>query len=88
MITAAILSIVYYLLYFNAYLFLLMPDITANEQFASAVHTAMSYAQAINNIFPVSELLFSIMGVFLAYEIAYAALKIFNWVIRKIPGIN
>lgn len=88
MITAAILTLVYYLLYALAYVFLLAPDVVANPQFASSMATAVSYAQAINSFIPVSELLFTIAGVFLIYEGAYLALKVFNWVIRKFPGIS
>jgi len=88
MITATLLNLVYYLLYALAYVFLLAPDVVANPAFASSMQTAVSYAQAINSFFPVSELLFTIAGIFLLYEGGYLALKVFNWVIRKFPGIS
>lgn len=88
MIVAAILSLVYYVLYALAYLFLLAPDVVANPTFADSMHSAISYAQAIDSFFPVHELLFTIAGVFLAYEAVYFGLKVFNWVIRKFPGIS
>lgn len=88
MISALLLKIIYYIIWLLSSLFLLANDVSINGAFSSSIATAMSYAQAINKIFPVSELLYTIVGVFLAYEIAYFGWKIINWVIRKIPTIS
>lgn len=69
-------------------IFLLADDVVINPAFESSMTTAISYAQAINKIFPVNELLYTIVGIFLVYELAYFGLKIINWIIRKIPTIS
>ena len=88
MILTALLKIVYYLVYAIGGVFLLLPDVSIPVAFSNNMIMALSYTQVINSFFPVSELLYTICGIFLLYEIAYLTLKVFNWVIRKIPTIS
>jgi hypothetical protein len=70
------------------YIFLQLPDVAAFDNFHNALVTGYSYAQAINIIIPVTELITTICVIFLAYEGYYLTLKIINWIIRKIPTIS
>lgn len=88
MILSIILKIVYYFMYLHVGILLLLPDVSISQNFADNLNTAMGYAKSIDNILPVSELLYTIIGVFIAYEIGYLTLKLINWVIRKIPTIS
>lgn len=88
MILSIILKIVYYFIYLHASILLLLPDVTISQNFADNLSTGIGYAKSINNILPVNELIYTIIGVFLAYEIGYLTLKLINWLIRKIPTIS
>ena len=79
---------VYWLIYVFMYIFLLLPDVQPFNTLHNALLTGYSYAQAINMLFPVTELLGGVIVIFLAYEGYYLTLKIINWIIRKIPSIN
>jgi hypothetical protein len=70
------------------WVFLQLPDVTISANFHDSLQTAYSYAQAINNFIPVTELFTTIAVVFLTYEGYYLVLKVINWIIRKIPTIS
>jgi len=88
MIVGAILTMIYYVIWLFTSPFLLLNDVVINTDFSNSLNNAISYAQAINSFFPVSELIYTIVGVFLLYESGYFLLKLINWVLRKIPSIN
>lgn len=88
MILYYLLKIVYWIIYAFMWVFLQLPDVSLPDHFKNSLLAGYSYAQAINTILPIYELVTSICVVFLAYEGYYLLLKIINWIIRKIPSIN
>lgn len=80
-----------YLLYATIFLFTLpirvFPDVTLNPNFASAIATLQSYIAMLVAVIPVATLL-EIFVLYIAFENAHLALKLVNWVIKKIPFIN
>ena len=88
MILAAILSIAYYILLLLGGIFLLAPDVSLSSDILDAIHNGTAYAMTLDAVLPIHELLLVICSIFLAYEAAYLTLKLFNFIIRKIPGLN
>ncbi len=62
-------------------------DISFLTNITVAVSTASGYLSAVSTFAPVSTLLI-IVGLFLGVEFVILLIKIFNWIIRKIPGIS
>lgn len=88
MILAAILTIAYYILLLLGGVFLLAPDVSLSPAVLSAIHNGTAFAMTLDAVLPIHELIVTICGLFLAYEAAYLTLKLFNFIIRKIPGLN
>jgi len=65
----------------------LLPDATISDNVSSAVATASNYLSALDIIIPAYTLT-AIIGIFLIVEGAINGIKLFNWFIRKIPGIS
>jgi len=64
-----------------------LPSGTVPTQWVSAVYSIWAYANEFSYVFPVSTLLFW-LGVVLAFNVAVMVFKLFNWIIRKIPGVS
>lgn len=62
-------------------------DLSLLSNISSAVSTASGYLSSISAFAPVATLI-AIIGLFLAVELFILSVKIINWIIRKIPGIN
>lgn len=88
MLVYILMKIVYYITYTVTYVFLIMPDVAIPQDFSQGLHTGISYARGLNSFFPVGELMYTIIALFLLYEGSYFILKLVNWVIRKIPTIS
>lgn len=88
MITAAFLKIIYFIFLVIGSPFLLAHDVTLSTSFTSSISNVGQVASSLNAILPVYELIVTICVLFLAYETAYLVLKLFNFVIRKIPGVS
>jgi len=88
MIVAAFLKIIYYILFFIGTPFMLAHDVVLSSSFTSSISSISAFASTLDTILPIHELIGTIVVVFLAYETAYLVLKLFNFVIRKIPGIS
>ncbi len=88
MIVAAFLKIIYFIFLVIGSPFLLAHDIVLSTDFTGSISSISSFASTLDSILPVHELIAVIVVVFVAYEAAYMVLKLFNFVIRKIPGIS
>lgn len=65
----------------------IFPDVSLSDSVSSSVATASTYISGLNVVLPVATIL-TIMGLFLTIEGVILLIKIINWFIRKIPGIN
>lgn len=88
MIPTLFLNLVYGLIYTITAPFRLAPLVTLPDVLTTAISQASSYARAIDNFFPVHEMFFIFLYVFVVYELTLFAYKLIMWVIRKIPGIS
>lgn len=67
--------------------FRLAPDVSLPVSWVNAINTGGGYVMSLDNFLPMG-VIFGVLVVFVAYESAYFAIKLVNWVIRKIPGIS
>ena len=88
MIVDIFISIVFLFVYAITAVFRLSPDVSLPSGLTASIGNASGYASAIDDFFPVHELVAVLIGVFLVYEAAYFAYKLIMWVIKKIPTIN
>lgn len=88
MITKGFLTIVYLFLYAITAPFRILPNVSLPATLLDPITTAGHYAISLDHFFPVHELFWIIVGVFVVFEIAVLAWKFINWVIRKIPTIS
>lgn len=65
----------------------LLPDATLPAGLSGAITSASPYTSALNWIIPVDTLL-TVLYYALIVDLAIWTLKIFNWSIRKIPGLK
>jgi len=87
MIFTGFIGIVYAFVYAITAVFRVTPIVSLPIQWTNAIATAGGYISALDNFLPVTVLL-GILAVFVAYEVAYFAVKFINWIIRKIPMIS
>jgi len=88
MIVTGFLYTVYALIYSLTAVFRLAPEVSLPTAITDSISTASAYMSAIDLFFPVHEMVFIFLYVFVVYELAVFAYKLLNWVIRKIPGIS
>lgn len=65
----------------------LLPTIPVPAQWVTAVYQIWSYGNSFSYVFPVQAVLFW-LSIVLAFNAAVLVFKLFNWLIRKIPGIS
>jgi len=87
MIFTAFIGFVYLFVYALTAVFRATPIVSLPVAWTDAIGTAGGYIASLNYFLPVTTLL-GILGVFIAYEVAYFAVKFMNWIIRKIPTIS
>jgi len=87
MITTAILLLLYFVI--NGLLTPIgaLSNVSLPTDITSGITTAGGYLHALNVVLPVDTML-TILGVSLAFELAYLTFKVIMWVLAKIPGIN
>jgi uncharacterized membrane protein len=86
MIVNYILELIYN---FTDYVVNKIPDVELPVFLSSVINTVSSYFSAIYNFLPALTLtLLAIIIIFLSIEGVILFIKISNWFIRKIPGIN
>jgi len=56
-------------------------------QWVSAVYGFWAFANSFSYVFPVSALLFW-LSIVLVFNLSVLTFKLFNWLIRKIPGVS
>jgi hypothetical protein len=87
MITTFILNLIYYAVSAILSPLLLLPDASFPSNVVSAIASASSYISILNVILP-ADTLMTIVGAFLAVEVAIFTYKLIKWVYNKIPGVN
>lgn len=87
MITSAILTLLYGLIYVVISPLRLLPDVSLTGDIASAIATASNYLASVSFILPVASLV-AVFGLILVVEGGILTFKGINWLIRKIPFIN
>lgn len=83
MITSAFLS-----LFFGAVsaLMSILPDVSVNSAFGSAIATGSSYISAIHSFLPlITATLLAIIVVDVLFESSYLLFKVIYWIIRRFP---
>jgi len=65
----------------------ILPNGAIPTQWVTAVYALWSYGVQFQYVFPTRSLLFWLSAV-LVFNVAVAVFKLFNWIIRKIPGIS
>lgn len=88
MIFAGIIEVIYLFVYAITAIIRVAPDVSLPSGMTNSIATASGYISAIDDFFPVHELIYTLVAVFIVYETAYFAYKLIMWVIRKIPGIS
>ena len=84
MITALFLWLIYGFVRTISAPILWVPDVSLSSNIGDAITTAGGYLAPINFIFPV-DVLISVFGIFLTYELLYGVYKITMWVVRRLP---
>lgn len=87
MIITAILNVVYTFVNLVLYPLSLLPNVTLNSNFNSAITTASGYYHSLNVVLPVDTMI-TIFGVSLALEASYLTFKLIMWIIKKVPMLN
>lgn len=64
-----------------------LPGLTLPAEFINSLQTISGYIGVVDNFLPTTTI-FSILGLVLAVEGAIMAYKIFQWIIKKIPGVS
>lgn len=83
-----ILNFILNLIYNISIFFLdLLPEVSMPDGIINAITTAGGYIASMNIILPMDTLL-AIIGLYLTIEGVILVIKIINFIIRKIPGIN
>jgi len=83
MITSAILNIIFLVL---GYLIGLLPDITIDSNFTTAIMTASSYLSTLYSFLPfIVSTILAIIVFDLLFESGYMIFKVVYWVIRRFP---
>jgi hypothetical protein len=88
MIITNLLKIVYDFMYLLTLPFRVLPDVTLPVFITGTIATASSYISSINHFLPITEMVYLLVVLFIAYESAYFGYKLIMWVIRKIPTIS
>jgi TRAP-type mannitol/chloroaromatic compound transport system permease small subunit len=84
MLATFLLNMVYYL---SVGFIGIFPDVSLSDSVSASIGTASTYISGLNVVLPVSTLI-AIVGLVLTIEGVILLIKIINWFIRKIPGIN
>lgn len=84
MLATFLLNLIYYV---SVGFLGILPDVSLSDSVSSAVATASGYLSGLNVVLPVSTLI-AIVGLVLTIEGVILLIKIINWFIRKIPGVN
>lgn len=87
MISDIFLTFLYWVAYVATLPARILPTATLSEEVAGVMSVVSSYLTSLNFLIPVGTI-GSIFVLILALEAGIMTLKIINWIIRKIPGIN
>jgi hypothetical protein len=87
MISTAILYILSAVIFSLTLPFRALPDVVLPAGISSAITEASGSLAGINEIVPI-DILLDVLGAMIILEIAILGFKGFNWIIRKIPGVN
>lgn len=85
MITTAILTIIYYIVYgICAITFLLLDDVSASSSVVSSITTTTQYLSTWNSFLPLTTIL-AVLFAITAIEAIVAIYKVVMWVVRRFP---
>lgn len=87
MITSAILTLVYWVVWLITAPLRLLPDASLPSGVASALSSAGGYASSMDTFLPITTL-YSVVLAMLTVEGFILTYKAIMWGIKKIPGIN
>ena len=87
MITTAIFNLFFWIVSALVSPILLFSDVSLSPDFTTSIATASGYYHSLNSILPVDTMI-QILGISLAFELAYLIFKVIMWVLKKIPTIN
>lgn len=83
MITSAFLALFFKVV---SGLLALLPNITTNSSFGSAISTGSSYISAVHSFLPLITIsLLAIVAFDVLFESSYLLFKVIYWVIRRFP---
>lgn len=84
MIFTTLINGIYGLLYLVTSPIRLLSDVTMPAGFTSAMSTASQYLSSLNVIIPVDVIL-TLLGIYIAIELAYLTYKLIMWLIKRFP---
>jgi hypothetical protein len=87
MITDGIITLLYGAVLILTSPLRLLNDVSLSSSFNSSITTAGKYFHSLNEILPISTMI-EILGISLAFELAYLTYKGIMWVIKKIPSVD
>jgi len=87
MISNAFLFIIDGVLSILVYPIGLLPDATLPADFTTGLQSLAQYYSALNGVFPIDTIL-SILAIIFTVEGFIFTFKMFQWIIKKIPGIS
>lgn len=89
MIPNLFLTIVYAFLYLLTAFFRALPDVTPDSFIATSINQASDSLGLIHSFLPNTiNILLTVLGIMIVFELSYFTWKFISWIIRKIPGIN
>lgn len=84
MILTGLINTIYGLLYLVTSPIRLLPDVTLSSGFTDAMNTVGGYLSSLNNLLPIDTIL-TLLGVYIAIELAYLTYKLIMWLIKRFP---
>jgi polyferredoxin len=87
MITTALITLLYWLIWLFITPLRAFSDVVLNTDISEAIATASTYLGGLSAVVPIGTIL-AVFGIFLTVEVAILVWKGINWLIRKIPTIN
>lgn len=84
MIVTLLLNMIYGILWVILAPVRLLPDITLSNSFITSIETASGYLSSLNNFVPIDTII-TLLGIFIAIELAYLSYKLIMWFVKRFP---
>lgn len=84
MIIKGFIDMIYGLIYLITLPITLLPDVSLPAGFTNAITTANGYLRSLDVIIPIQTVL-TLLGIYIAIELAYFTYKLIMWLIKRFP---